>query len=149
MIFASLPIKKIPQLAAVSVDGGVPTVMEDDRYSSKKTAICRFGKSLKIKKNLEIREVLKGGRRYAGRYFSVCYKNNDLGWSRYALITPKIIGCAVARNRARRVMRELLRRESCSELHLDVLFRLNSLTGTAGTDALKGALSQWYDSLRK
>jgi hypothetical protein len=46
-------------------------------------------------------------------------------------------------------MRELLRREPSRELHLDVLFRLNSLTGMAGTDALKGALSQWYDSLKK
>jgi ribonuclease P protein component len=116
---------------------------------SKGSANYRFGKSLKIKKNLEIREVLRSGRRFAGRYFSICYKKNDLSWSRYALITPKIIGSAVARNRARRVMRELLRREPCRELHLDVLFRLNSLTGMAGTDALKGALSQWYDSLKK
>ena len=66
---------------------------------------CRFRKSVKIKRNREIGAVLKGGKHFACPYFKICYLGNGLDRSRYALITPKTMGSAVSRNRARRIMR--------------------------------------------
>jgi hypothetical protein len=34
-------------------------------------------------------------------------------------------------------------------LHLDILFKLNTLAGLVNADTLKGVLTQWYDTLKK
>jgi ribonuclease P protein component len=114
-----------------------------------KRAVFRFGKDVKIKKSAEIRTLLAAGKRYSCRYFKVCYCGNGLTRSRFALITPRACGGAVTRNKIRRIMRELLRKGPLRELHCDIVFRLNHLTGSVDALALEGALSQWYESLKK
>jgi ribonuclease P protein component len=111
--------------------------------------VHRFGKSLKIKRSREIAALLHDGQRYACRYFTIYYLSNGLNRSRYAFITPAAIGSAVSRNKIRRVMRELLRKGLCRGLHLDILFRLNSLTGSISADTLKGVLARWYEILKE
>jgi ribonuclease P protein component len=120
-----------------------------NREPSRKHRVHRFGKTLKIKRSREIGSLLHDGQRYACRYFTIFYCGNGLNRSRYAFITPAAIGSAVYRNKTRRVMRELLRKRPCDGLHLDILFKLNTLAGLVNADTLKGVLTQWYDTLKK
>jgi ribonuclease P protein component len=137
---ASLPFPMNEPVAGIEVGAG---------DGPKKVVAQGFGKKFKIKKNREIRALLDRGRRYGSPLFKICCMSNGLNWSRFALVTPRAVGNAVARNRTRRVMREILRKEPAAAMGLDILFRLNDRTGSAGADALREALAGWYDSLKK
>jgi len=54
--------------------------------------------------------IYKRGRRYRGKYFTLIYLSNDLSFSRVAVVASKKIGNAVKRNKIKRRMRTLFRR---------------------------------------
>jgi ribonuclease P protein component len=64
---------------------------------------------LKLKNSAEFQSVYKGGAKKVSRSFVVFMLANGLDHSRVGLTTPRKIGVAVARNRIRRRVREILR----------------------------------------
>jgi len=56
--------------------------------------------------NFRFRAVYDGGRSAAGKYFVLFALKNSLEANRLGITVTKKIGCAVVRNRARRVIRE-------------------------------------------
>lgn len=56
--------------------------------------------------------VQKTGRRVPGRYVTVLVKPNVLGHDRLGIIASRRLGNAVVRNRAKRRVREIFRREA-------------------------------------
>lgn len=63
------------------------------------------------------------GKRYRGRYFILVYLPNDLGTSRFAAVASKKIGSAVTRNRAKRRIKALFRRNKhLMQASLDMIF---------------------------
>jgi ribonuclease P protein component len=52
----------------------------------------------------------KKGRRYKSRFFSLIYASNVLPYSRLGVVASRKVGGAVVRNKAKRWMRELFRR---------------------------------------
>jgi len=76
----------------------------------------------RIRKNKDFLSIYKEGKRYKGKYFNLIYFPNNLDFSRMAVIVSKKIGKAVTRNKIKRWMRDLFRRnKNVLREHLDIL----------------------------
>ena len=64
----------------------------------------------RIRKQSDFARIYKNGGRYRGRYFNLVYLTNDLNHSRMAAVASKKVGNAVKRNKVKRWMRALFRR---------------------------------------
>lgn len=64
----------------------------------------------RIRRKSDFARLYREGRRWRGRFFSLIYKENGLGFSRLAVVAGRKVGPAVVRNRAKRRFRELFRR---------------------------------------
>ena len=64
----------------------------------------------RLKKKQDFLHLYKQGRRYRGKYFILIYLSNDLAFSRVAIVASKKLGNAVQRNRTKRWLRTLFRR---------------------------------------
>jgi len=67
-------------------------------------------KELRISRGKEYSGIYKVGRRIAGQYMIVFLKSNQLDRNRFGIVTSKKIGNAVIRNRAKRQLREVIRK---------------------------------------
>ena len=67
----------------------------------------------RIRKQSDFARIYKNGSRYRGRYFNLVYLTSDLNHSRMAAVASKNVGNAVKRNRVKRWMRALFRRNKC------------------------------------
>lgn len=68
----------------------------------------------RIRKKSDFSFLYKNGCRYRGRYFSFVYLSNALDHSRIAVVVSKKVGNAVERNRIKRRLRALYRRNKGS-----------------------------------
>jgi ribonuclease P protein component len=64
----------------------------------------------RIRKKKDFLVLYKKGRRYKSRFFSLIYASNVLPYSRLGVVASRKVGGAVVRNKAKRWMRELFRR---------------------------------------
>jgi len=89
-------------------------------------------KELRLRKNADFKNVYENGRSVAGRYVSIYYiKRGDQKGTRIGIVAGKKVGGAVARNRVKRVLREILSRYQdllCEEHDIVVVARKSSLT---------------------
>jgi ribonuclease P protein component len=70
----------------------------------------RFTSQEKIRKKKDFLHLYKKGKRYRGKYFTLIYLSNELNFSRVAVVASKKLGNAVQRNRTKRWLRTLFRR---------------------------------------
>ena len=64
----------------------------------------------RIRKKKDFLHLYKKGKRYRGKYFILIYLSNELTFSRVAVVASKKLGNAVQRNRTKRWLRTLFRR---------------------------------------
>ena len=64
----------------------------------------------RIRKKKDFLLLYKKGRRYRGKYFNLIYFSNSLSFSRMATVVSRKVGNSVKRNKIKRQMRELFRR---------------------------------------
>jgi ribonuclease P protein component len=64
----------------------------------------------RIRKKKDFLVLYKKGHRYKSRYFSLIYSSSALPYSRVGVVASRKVGGAVVRNKAKRWMRELFRR---------------------------------------
>ena len=64
----------------------------------------------RISRGKEYNCIYNKGRRMAGKYMIVFSKENQLSHNRFGIVTSKKIGNAVIRNRAKRQIREVIRK---------------------------------------
>jgi ribonuclease P protein component len=72
--------------------------------------IERFGPEARLRNRVEFKAVEAGGRRVAARYVTLMGKPNGRANDRLGVIASRRVGGAVARNRAKRRLREVFRR---------------------------------------
>jgi len=69
-----------------------------------------FGPLERIKKKKDFLHLYKKGKRYRGKYFNLVYLSNASDFSRMAVVVSKKVGNAIKRNKFKRWMRTLFRR---------------------------------------
>ena len=76
----------------------------------------------RIRNKKEFSHLYKKGSRYRGKYFNLVYISSDLSSSRMAVVISKRVGNAVKRNKFKRQMRTLFRRnKDLFESSFDIL----------------------------
>ncbi|MGI6551098.1 MAG: ribonuclease P protein component [Syntrophomonadales bacterium] len=63
-----------------------------------------------LRKNKEFGYVFRAGKKQVGRFMVIYAARNGIPKNRYGIITSKKVGNAVARNRAKRRLRDFVRR---------------------------------------
>jgi ribonuclease P protein component len=63
-----------------------------------------------LRKKKDFLHLYKKGKRYRGKYFILIYLTNELAFSRVAVVASKKLGNAVQRNKTKRWLRTLFRR---------------------------------------
>lgn len=64
----------------------------------------------RIRKKTDFSGLYREGSRFRGRHFSLVFRKNELGFSRLAVVASRKVGPAIVRNRVKRRLRELFRR---------------------------------------
>ena len=64
----------------------------------------------RIRSDKDFTGLYKSGSRYRGRYFTLVYRPNNLGFSRLGVVASSKVGPAVVRNMVKRRIREIFRR---------------------------------------
>ena len=74
----------------------------------------QFGRGVRLRSHAEFQAVSDHGRRVTARYVTLLGRPNTLGHDRLGIIASRRIGGAVVRNRAKRRLREVFRRQSAA-----------------------------------
>jgi ribonuclease P protein component len=83
----------------------------------------KFTPQERIRKKKDFLHLYKKGKRYRGKYFTLIYLANELTFSRTAVVASKKLGNAAQRNRTKRWLRTLFRRnKELLERPLDMIF---------------------------
>jgi len=64
----------------------------------------------RIRKKKDFLLVYRDGKRHRGKVFNLIYLSNNLGFSRLAVVVSRKVGSAVERNKIKRNMRDLFRK---------------------------------------
>jgi ribonuclease P protein component len=71
-----------------------------------------LGRNERIRRRFEFQRVYEHGARVRGRFMTLVFLPNDLPLARLGIAASRKLGDAVRRNRAKRLVRELFRRNS-------------------------------------
>ena len=97
----------------------------------------------------EIRRVLRTGRRSRREHLDILWATCDRPAPRLGLIVPRLGQTAVARNRLRRRLKELWRKDLQHSLPvMDVLFRARKESYVASLAELRADLLGWLEIAR-
>ncbi|MGH7476730.1 MAG: ribonuclease P protein component [Longimicrobiales bacterium] len=105
-------------------------------------------RSRRIRRSRDIRQLLRRGKRSRTADLDVFDSDSPAGFSRGGWIVPRHRRNAVERNRLKRRLREILRRDVLprfddAALHIDVLVRARPEAYDATFSALREELTKW------
>jgi ribonuclease P protein component len=123
-------------------DPGRPESHQEQTDERQKKNCCLMRESLppqeRIRKKKDFLIIYKKGSRYKSKYFNLIYLSNTLAYSRVGVVASKKIGNAVTRNKVKRWIRELFRRnKNLLEFPMDLLIVATSEMREASWAELK------------
>lgn len=68
-----------------------------------------------IKKNEEIQNIIKVGKKIINKFFVIYKKNNDLNYNRFCISVSKKLGNAVFRNKIKRQIKDILMKNTIKD----------------------------------
>jgi ribonuclease P protein component len=105
-----------------------------------------FPRRYRLAREQDIRHTLRAGRRRRLAHLDVIWTVNAAGHPRMGLVVPRFRSSAVARNRLRRRLREIWRRElQGRQPGWDLLIRVRREAYEASYEALQAQLIAWRD----
>jgi ribonuclease P protein component len=108
------------------------------------TPSARLPRAHRLARASDIRRCLTQGRRRRFEHLDMIWMDNTTGHPRMGLIVPKYQSSAVARNRLRRRLREIWRREvQPAQPAWDLVIRARREAYGAGFDALRDQIVAW------
>jgi ribonuclease P protein component len=108
----------------------------------------RLARANRLARASDIRRCLTDGRRHRAAHLEIIWTENATGHPRMGLIVPRFQSSAVARNRLRRRLKEIWRREiQARQPAWDVLVRARPAAYQADFGLLKDELLAWRDSV--
>ncbi|HET7040368.1 MAG TPA: ribonuclease P protein component [Gemmatimonadales bacterium] len=108
----------------------------------------RFPEAARIARASELRAVQAEGRRRRTAHLEMLWRDNSAGRPRLGLIVPRFQFTAVARNRLRRRLKEVWRRELQGSLPaLDLVVRAKREAYAAPFEQLRTELHAWREGL--
>ena len=111
------------------------------------TASTRLPRAHRLARASDIRRCLTHGRRRRLEHLDMIWMDNQSGQPRMGLIVPKFQASAVARNRLRRRLREVWRRDiQALQPPGDILIRARREAYAASFEALRSQLLVWRDA---
>ena len=106
----------------------------------------RLARASRLGRASEIRRCLNDGRRHRAAHLEIIWTENATGHPRMGLIVPRFQASAVARNRLRRRLKEIWRREiQPRQPAWDVLVRTRPAAYQAGFELLRDEMLAWRD----
>ena len=112
------------------------------------TVSARFPRAQRLARASDIRRCLTAGRRRRLGHLDMIWTDNTTGRPRMGLIVPKFQSSGVARNRLRRRLREIWRRDlQQHQPAWDLVIRARREAYAADFDTLRGELLAWRDAL--
>lgn len=129
---------------------GPPAVDRPDRLEARErlTPGERFPRHHRLAREQEIRQTLRTGRRRRLAHLDLIWTDNAAGHPRMGLIVPRFRSSAVARNRLRRRLKEIWRRELReSQPAWDLLIRARREAYQAPFATLRDQLIAWRDEV--
>jgi len=110
----------------------------------------RLPRAHRLARERDIRQVLRAGRRRRLAHLDVIWVDNTAGHPRMGLIVPRFQSSAVARNRLRRRIREIWRREiQPIQPDWDLLIRARREAYQAPFGELRDQLLGWRDEVMR
>jgi len=104
----------------------------------------RWPRARRLTRTAELTRVLRTGQRRRLSHLDVLWAENPAGHPRMGLIVPKFQSTGVARNRLRRRLKEVWRRELMKTMPAwDVVIRARREAYAARFDALRDELRAW------
>jgi ribonuclease P protein component len=113
------------------------------------TPSARLPRARRLARASDIRRCLTHGRRRRLEHLDMIWMDNQSGQPRMGLIVPKFQASAVARNRLRRQLREIWRRDLQQQQQpaCDILIRARREAYGASFDTLRSQLLSWRDGV--
>jgi len=125
---------------------GAETAHRPDRLEARGsvTSSERLSPASRLGKADDYQRVFERGRRRRLPHLDLVWAVNEAGYPRLGLIVPKFQSTAVARNRLRRRLKEIWRRQVQGRLGgLDLVIRARREAYRAGFDELRDELVEW------
>lgn len=102
----------------------------------------RFPRRARLTRGSDLTSCWEAGRRRRTSHLDLAWRPNPVGHARMGIIVPRYQSSAVARNRLRRRLREILRREVYPQLPpIDVVIRARRTAYSAPFAALRAELT--------
>jgi ribonuclease P protein component len=112
------------------------------------TASARLPRAHRLARASDIRRCLTHGRRSRFEHLDMIWMENSTGQPRMGLIVPKFQSSAVARNRLRRRLREIWRREIQErQPPWDLVIKARREAYSASFDALQAQVLTWRETV--
>jgi len=107
----------------------------------------RFPRRVRLARSAELTACWEEGRRWRTPHLELAWRPNQVGHPRVAFVVPRFQFTAVARNRLRRRIKEMLRREALATLpSVDLVVRTKRVAYSAPPSSLR---SELMDSVRR